>query len=529
MTNRTIGGSVDYPSSLVPASSLAGLRPPTQRRIANAHLLHFAAATFLLPNLLLGAGLAPTAAVIVAAGVAASACLLLRDPTRGAALAAPVNWRGLSACIALGFALCLVGGEYHLFFSASDWLIRDFVLADLVKNAFPVFYHHDGADYLLRAPLGMYMAPALIGKIWGLNAAHLALLVQNALLLAVILYLVSLATDAAKPRFLLLMVFFSAMDIVPRIAVDYARSLESGTFEIDPLTMFWNPMFKYWGHIPSLFWVPNHALPGWFFAVALLLHRRGEIDVATLGLACVALLLWSPLAMIGAAPFLALAVAGSGWEMLVRVRNAKALAAALGLVPIIVYLTADAAAVPHEWLVGKDGFWSNYLLLLVFSIPQAWIVTLARAKIGAELETTMALAIALLMLMPLYRLGEGNDMAMRCSIVPLFLLAFGFCEAAPAIMAEGKALALATAAIVSLTAFTGLFEIRRAFVDPAHEISDCNLLTTHAKVFAGFFPSNYLARLSMTPPWLVRDDLSRSTRENRSCWPNYPLLPESAR
>ena len=122
------------------------------------------------------------------------------------------------------------------------------------------------------------------------------------------LYLLARVTGTPKIRFVILLVFFGAVDIVPRIVVDYMHYLESGKFEISPLTMFWNPMFSYWGNVALLFWVPNHALPGWFFAVLFLLHLRREVDIAVLGVTFVFLLIWSPLAMIGALPFLALAV-----------------------------------------------------------------------------------------------------------------------------------------------------------------------------------------------------------------------------
>ena len=197
--------------------------------------------------------------------------------------------------------------------------------------------------------------------------------------------------------------------------------------------------------------------------------------------------------------------------------------------PIALYLTADAASVSHEWLVFKDGFLWNYLQLLIFSIPQAWIIVTTWSKVDGQYKATVGLAILLLVVIPIYRIGGGNDMAMRGSIVPLLVLAFAFCEMVPVILDGSKAAALAVAAVISLSAFTGLMEIRRAVADPSYAINDCNLLTVTDKIYNGSLPTNYLSRVSQMPAWLFRKGGAPLIAEDRVCWPNYSLLPEHVR
>jgi len=55
-------------------------------------------------------------------------------------------------------------------FRALDWRVRDAVLADLTRSSFPIGYNIDGVDYILRAPLGMYMFPAAVGHVFGCSA-----------------------------------------------------------------------------------------------------------------------------------------------------------------------------------------------------------------------------------------------------------------------------------------------------------------------------------------------------------------------
>lgn len=508
-------------SSLYSAlSSLNGLR------IVNAHIVSVAVLIAILPIAIFGAQLSPIPQTALLLGALLLAYLVAFGWTPGAQLSSPVDWRTLGGCAALGLTLCLIGGEYHLFFSPYDWFTRDAVLADLVLNKYPVFYHYHDADYLLRTPLGMYLTPALVGWSFGLPAAHLALLIQNSFLLSTILYLIAGIAGVSKPRFLLLLVLFSPVDVIPQVVKNVSEYLDSGTFALDPHFMFWNRLVQYWGQTPSIFWAPNHALAAWLFVVLLLLNLRREIDIALLGLASIVLLFWSPLAMIGAAPFLALRALQSVSRELLSRRTGVAIAAALCLLPLGVYLTMDAGAVTRGWMFGRQGFWTLYLLLLVFALPQAWILLSAWSNVAEWQKTTLGLAIFLLIVMPFYRIGVSeadNDMTMRCSLAPLFILAFSFSETAPAILRGRKALASATVAVVALSSLTGLMEIRRGLTDPAYKINDCNLVTATEKITPGFPASNYLAHMNAVPSWFVQDNGSRLKVEQRLCWPGYPL------
>jgi len=203
--------------------------------LADIGILRLATLLFLLPNALFALTLGPAASLPLLLGSAGALAILWRPMADGvSSLAEPVDFAALSLAIALALALCLLGGETHLFYANADWLARDGVLQDLSKHFYPVFYRYQDQDFLLRAPLGMYMTPALVGRFFGLHAAHLALLAQNATLLASILYL---SGRLARPRsalVVLLIAAFSGLDILPTLVLAASRWLQEGVWPHRP-------------------------------------------------------------------------------------------------------------------------------------------------------------------------------------------------------------------------------------------------------------------------------------------------------
>jgi hypothetical protein len=84
--------------------------------LANYHLFCLTALLFLLPNAIFAAtALQPAPAALVLAGCAGVAAILWRGRPAGGLLAAPLDPVKLGACLAAGWALCLLGGEGHFF------------------------------------------------------------------------------------------------------------------------------------------------------------------------------------------------------------------------------------------------------------------------------------------------------------------------------------------------------------------------------------------------------------------------------
>lgn len=480
----------------------------------NFHIIAAAAVLYALGSALLATSFALWPALAALAGVLVSLRIIARNPW-GEVLQRPVEGRWLCICLVLALFLSMVGGQGHFFFAKDDWLYRDAVLSDIAAHWLPVFYQDGDARYVLRAPLGMYLAPAGLGHLFGLRAAHLALLTQSGVLLAAILYAATLMFERRRLLFLALFALFSGLDVLPVL-------IKTGGENILVYLAFWVDDWNYPSNLTQLFWNPNHVLPGWWFAALCVLHLRREIDLATLAAASLPLVVWSPLTLFGAAAlfaFLALRELRALWSF----RFASVFAAALGFVPILAYLAADAGEVPHKWLVFQPDFLDFYLIFILFALTQIAFVAAFRARIAPWFAGALWFSIALLLVVPVYDLGFMHDFSMRVSIVPRALLAFGFNALLIELLAQGALLgAGAGALIASIGAVTPALEIYDSLSTPAFAPSDCNLATVHKKLHPRLSLSTYLARPDSFPAFLPRAGETNApfAATARVCWPD---------
>ncbi|MFH6782290.1 MULTISPECIES: hypothetical protein [Methylobacterium] len=465
---------------------------------------------------------APLAAAAVAL-LSGALALVLRDLAR---TRAPLDRPLLGVALAAGFALCLLGGQTHLFFANDDWLIRDAVLHDLVAGPWPVGYLYAGEPTMLRAPLGLYLLPAAIGKVVGLQGAHVALLAQDGLLFGCLLYGFARTVPSHRRGLVLIAVFvaFSGWDVVGSLLAGDrlipGRHLEQ-----------WAGELQFSSHATQLFWVPNHAASGWIFVCAYCLWRAGTLRATSLAVVFGLCVLWSPLSMIGALPFLAVAcLADAAHRRLTPGTLAVLALAGLGLAPVALYLGTDAGRVPHGLQAMGGDFLLRYgLLLLLELVPPLLVLGLVPGRRDPWSRFETGLVVVLLVLAPLYRLG-GADFVMRASIPALALLAVQVGAAVPALDARRR---LAALAILGIGAATPLSEVIRAVTEPPFSISACNLLA------AARTPPNdgplvhYVARLDALRGHLADTVLAKPGTTIRlvphaTCWPDHPIHQEGA-
>ena len=519
------------PGPAVPSMRAGADRSRSAVRLRNGHVVTVASAIIFLPNLLFAARLQPLAAVILFAGGLGSLGFIASraEPPPGSILAEALSVPRLLVSVALALGLLVLGGEGHLMFANWDWLWRDAVLSDLVRAPFPPTYDVGGETFFLRAPLGMYMLPALIGRLSGLGGAHAALLAQNTLLLGLILYM--LATIAGRRATLAVVVFlsFSGLDVVGTVLIWLARGNALSDFVLPSHIESWIGL-QYSSVVTQVFWVPNHALPSYWLALLALLCARRELALAELGVVLTASLFWSPFAFIGTLPFAAYLLARDARLIAASSRFRLALAIALCFLPVAFYLKIDAGQVPHAFLLFQPFMAFMIALFLVIEIPHVAIVRLTFKDLDPTIKGVTVVAIVTLLVLPTMRLGLANDLVMRASIPALTLLAFAFAEAlavawrtAPGLCAVGGLLAL-------IGAVTPGQEINRALTFRSFAISDCNLVTVW-KTLEPSEPSleNYLAGRSRVPAWLMKPVPSVPAVDQPAsvCWPDIPYDPHS--
>lgn len=403
--------------------------------------------------------------------VVLSACLVLSIRRLDAlSVTLPMSALVLVVIVAVGWTI--LGGVGHLVYANTDWTVRDAVLLDLVHKPWPVTYDAlpgTSSTLLLRAPIGFYLPASLVGKLWGVRAADLALLGWTAI--GVVLSFTLMQRDRpTMPQLLVrLVVFvvFSGMDIVG--ATTHFKDHAIG----DHLE-WWAFLFQYSSQTTQLFWVPNHALPGWIAAAWLLGYRPGKLPIAQ-GILLIALIpLWSPLTAIGVAPLLAIAIVrelwhrprASVWMALLDVR--ALVAVAICMLCVYPYLilgsetlaSGSSASVP--W-VGED-FIARYIefVLLEFAFLAALLLLRFRR------DPLLLGAVAVLLLLPFYRFGPANDLAMRASIPALTMLAIrlGQWLSQPRDGLSDLQWRWVALALLAIGAVTPFMELARVFIEP---------------------------------------------------------------
>ena len=440
--------------------------------------------------------------VTAAAVVLALLVVVLLEWLRGGS-DKPINFATLGLAFAAALTLCVLGGQGHFLYANWDWITRNAVLSDLVLQPWPVVYRAADVDWLLRAPLGMYLVPAFVGKRLGVAAADYALLVQNVLALSIIFYFLPsyLSNLREKALVILAFVFFSGWDIVGALLAYATTGHPLG----DHLE-WWARDFQYSSAITQIFWVPNHAIAGWSFVVAYLCWARGRASAsAGFTLAMVPIIsFWSPLAAIGAVPFAAYLGLRTLIDRRIGILDVVQVALAIAaVIPMLVYTAIAAGAVPHGFVSWTPVIALKYVTFIALEVAP-FVMLILWARPNYVKDPTFLLAVALLALLPFYRVGMLNDFVMRVSIPALAFIAVILAQIGSETILRGKrsywlAAALATMVIGSVT---GLLEIRRAFRHPVAPLSPCNMI----QVTSGDHPeqklAHYLAPMDRVPAWL---------------------------
>ena len=426
-----------------------------------------------LPTIVFLAGWITMPVGLVAAlalGVVVAAILL---PSRGRW--APGPGPLLLPIVVIASLWAVMGGVGHFVYANQDWVVRDAVLRDLVVDRWPVVYRLDGIETLLRAPIGYFLPAAAIGKLFGLRTAEHALLAWTTA--GVVLVFAMMLRDRPTPKAamirIVVFIAFSGMDIVGTLAHYNPHALG------DHLE-WWAFIFQYSSQTTQLFWVPNHALPGWI-AVAWLLGRDlRRLPVAPAVLFVLLVPIWSPLTAIGVAPLVGAGLLARFGRERVRValralidwKIVVATIVCLGLV--YPYLTAGSDKVASGansdlHFVGEQ-IVPRYIEFVLFEFAGFAVLLLRRDPRDA---LTWA-AVVVLLALPIYRFGPYNDLAMRASIAPLTLLAIrtGDWLSTPRVFVRGAVAASVAVVLLGIGAVTPFMEFARVFIEPAWSMNE---------------------------------------------------------
>ena len=418
----------------------------------------------------------------------------------------------LGISFAAAFLLMLLGGEGRFFYANIDWQVRYAVMRDMTINPWPFVYTARAIPDVLRAPIGMFLAPALAAKALGARAGDIALLAQNSFLIGSALALGSTLFDTrrAKLTALVVMIAFSGLDALGRVLFRGGLSdhLENWAY------------LQYSSTITLAFWVPQHAFAGWIGGLGFLLWRSERLSLGAFLALLPLTALWSPLGLMGAMPFAALAGARALAHKCLRWRDIGLPAVATILcVPTLLYLGAASEGVGARLVAIAPTQWGLFELLevLVYVVPLA---ILARPlRFGGD---TLILLTFWLLAIPFVQIGSSTDFMMRGSVSALTILAVMVADA----LATSPRSRIWLIAPLTIGSITGLYEIKRAFAHPAAPQLRCTFFKAWDQSF-GFQPKgSYLAPLPDMPS-LVRpaDPARASASEPETCWDGHWYHP----
>lgn len=319
------------------------------------------------------------------------------------------------------------GGGSHFMHANHDWIIRDAVMGDLIHSEWPVSYKTpDTAPLILRSAIGYFLPPALFGKLAGTEYLDLAVYLWTAAGVLIFLALLPLPRKAGWPLALGLAVtvFFGGMDFLGTL-------IATQSLPIFPLRLEWWVPLSYPSLTGQLLWAPNHCLPIWIGILLVYRHRDGNGMLPMAAALLPLTLIWTPFAVIGLSPFVLLGAWKSLRSQAIAALPWRSITACMVYsLPVTLFLlldiggitassTVQAQANPPQGVAHQDVSLNAYA---IFVSCEFLLLAMALAPNVKEAKGFFAMAVALLLLLPIVRFGPSNDVLLRLSTPSLIVL-----------------------------------------------------------------------------------------------------------
>jgi hypothetical protein len=221
---------------------------------------------------------------------------------------------------------------------------------------------------------------------------------------------------------ILFFILFSGLDIVGTLLTKFAVIID-GVPHLE-----WWAGYDFWQYSSNtslLYWVPQHAIGGWLTTSLLLslLQYKKDCQIPAMYIFAISFL-WSNFVLLGLIPIMAVLFFKNGFR---RFFNLKSVIPALGiLIPITFYYLGNQYPHSHAFIWEQhelQDIFPKYLLfcLLEFGVFAFFIFTHIH-NLNKDNKILCIATIVALLLIPFYRFGHYNDLAMRASIPSLLIL-----------------------------------------------------------------------------------------------------------
>ncbi len=332
---------------------------------------------------------------------------------------------------------------------------RNAVFRDLIRYSWPVCYAatSKGCVQMLVYYIGYWLPAAWVGKRGGWEVANAALFLWTWMGTLLVGAQVALRLRWPFWKSMLLLIFFSGMDALGVLL--FSPVYPSLWPPIQHLEI-WAGNLQYSSFTTALFWVFNQALPSW---MALLLLLNGGEKLPLLFLWAL-MFFFAPFPALGVLPFLIAQLLDVGHSvhgfsfkrLLLSQFNLPNLVGLLTGMIAFSYFSVNIAAQNRTFQSIPP------LHLLIFFLIEGGLLWMLLWKNRLR-DPRWWIVGFLLMVLPLYKVGEGNDFVMRASIPALFFLMIWSGEELSFSMGWRRALLLL---ILGIGTLTPLYEINRS-------------------------------------------------------------------
>ena len=382
------------------------------------------------------------------------------------------------------FAWVALSGIGGFAFQNTDFHIRNAIFRDLINYHWPVKYYANPTDssisYSLTYYIGFWLPAALVGKIAGWTAANIALYFWSVLGIILTIFLLASKIKLSPALLALLFIFFSGMDglgtLILKIAISHSSySLWPPIFHLE----WWMPGFQYSSFTTQLFWVFNQALPAWLCMALLFVTEERKYILLIWSLCC----FLAPLPAIGMFPYVVLKIPKELFNAenlnarlkiqtirvfflrlfqdirsLLTIENILGGGIILGI--SLLYFLPNVQSSPSASQIQSVN-WVLYVIFVLFEGLILWWIFKARYKANLN----WYLAGALLIVIPLIKVGNSIDFCMRASIPTLYMLLLWSAETLSAPKTVVKA---GLILLICIGAITPIYEINRSIYRTAN-------------------------------------------------------------
>ena len=323
------------------------------------------------------------------------------------------------AIIALWVLFSGIGG-YSL--QTSDQHYRNAVLRDLIDQDWPVIYNIQkleasnilqGRDSMLVYYVGYWLPSAVVGKLFGWEAANFTLFLWTVMGLTLVFYFI--CRMFKKFSFMLLLVFIFWGTLYELGALIKFPAID---LLLNEYNLWAGSMVYAGGNTGLIYWVFNQTITSWLILV-LILNNIPKSNLIFLYTLC---FFQSPFAFLGMFPYVLYIILKDCTSFVCVLKEIKPhlsfqnTAGTLTIFAITaIYFSSNTAAGHFSFLV-RDIDDYMYFIFLTFGIIAILIFNKYKR------EPFYYLSILILLPLPFFQMGYGLDFCARVSIPSFFLL-----------------------------------------------------------------------------------------------------------